>query len=580
MKAKYKSLLALALTAPLLTGCLEEAIPTDGVIQSQLNASEKAADAIIMSMPAYMSTPDMLGASVAYDWGYPSIMHIRDVMTADMPIASSSYNWFSSWSAANEYIGDEYMTSQFVWTFYCKQVLACNKAIAAIDPETATESQIASLGSAYAFRAAMYLDMSRMYEPLYASVGEYNAFINSDNNVVWGLTVPIVTENTTEEEARNNPRASHDTMFDFIKSDLEKAEEYLTGRSSLNKGLPDLGVTYGLFARLYLWDAGYQEEAELHPRPVPAQPGEGEGEGEGGEEAASRAASTPAQQYAQAAEYARKAITVSGATPMTENEWLNTSTGFNTLEVSSWMWGIQQMKEDGSVQTGLLNWTSWLSNEAQFGYASAGSFVQINAALYNSISDRDFRKLAFVAPESSSLSGKESYCDAEFAADFFEPYYSLKFRPNSGDTQNYQVGAASAYPLMRVEEMYFIEAEAKAHVSPGEGMDLLNTFMKTYRYSTYKSYASSMEDVVNEIILQKRIEFFGEGLTFFDVKRLDMSVTRAYEGTNFAVNEMYNTNGRPAWMNFVFVQSEGLNNAGVDKFNNPNSAALYTPVRL
>ena len=43
---------------------------------------------------------------------------------------------------------------------------------------------------------------------------------------------------------------------------------------------------------------------------------------------------------------------------------------------------------------------------------------------------------------------------------------------------------------------------------------------------------------------------------------------------------MYNTNGRPAWMNFVFVQSEGLNNAGVDKFNNPNSAALYTPVRL
>ena len=59
-----------------------------------------------------------------------------------------------------------------------------------------------------------------------------------------------------------------------------------------------------------------------------------------------------------------------------------------------------------------------------------------------------------------------------------------------------------------------------------------------------------------------------------------MSVTRAYEGTNFAVNEMYNTNGRPAWMNFVFVQSEGLNNAGVDKFNNPNSAALYTPVRL
>ena len=39
--------------------------------------------------------------------------------------------------------------------------------------------------------------------------------VNIDGNDVTNLTVPIVTENTTEEEARNNPRATTSEMFDF-----------------------------------------------------------------------------------------------------------------------------------------------------------------------------------------------------------------------------------------------------------------------------------------------------------------------------------------------------------------------------
>ena len=41
-----------------------------------------------------------------------------------------------------------------------------------------------------------------------------------------------------------------------------------------------------------------------------------------------------------------------------------------------------------------------------------------------------------------------------------------------------KVGAAVGIPLMRVEEMYMIQAEALEHVSPGQGLAKLQDFMK------------------------------------------------------------------------------------------------------
>ena len=79
---------------------------------------------------------------------------------------------------------------------------------------------------------------------------------------------------------------------------------------------------------------------------------------------------------------------------------------------------------------------------------------------------------------------------------------------------------------MRVEEMYFIEAEAVAHTNAAKGKELLETFMKTYRYPKYTCKVSSTDDVVEEIVFQKRVELWGEGQTFFDIKRLNYSVTR------------------------------------------------------
>ena len=156
--------------------------------------------------------------------------------------------------------------------------------------------------------------------------------------------------------------------------------------------------------------------------------------------------------------------------------------------------------------------------------------------------------LSFKAPATSPLSGSEPYIDEALFKDF-PTYTSLKFRPAEGNTEEASVACACAFPMMRYEEMFFIAAEAAARLGDaGTAKTILTKVMST-RNPNYNCKASSPEDVAEEVFLQKRIEFFGEGITFFDYKRLNKSVDRT-ASSNWDVTENYKIEGRPAWMVF------------------------------
>ncbi len=559
MKTIYKSLFLAALSTPLLTGCIEESIPTNAIIQSQLEGSPKATEALVWAMPGHLNVMATLGQDYHFDFGWPSMLHIRDVMTEDMYVRDAGgYNWFSTWSSVRTGLGPDYLVCQYPWNYYYAQILTTNKAVAAVDEATEDLTLKMYLGAAHAYRAMTYLDAARMYEFLPT---EFNPDgVNSDGNKILGLSMPIVDEFTTEEMMRNNPRATHEEMIAFIKKDLDLAIDLLSNGASVpGKTIPTLEVAYGLMARMYLWDASYQAEI-------------------------TQDAALAANGYSEAAKYAKLAYTTGGHTPLTQDEWLSTTSGFNDSSFSSWMFAGQYVTEDDAVQAGAIRtWTSFMSPEQTFGYAAPaqGAFPEIGASLYEKISDRDFRKLSFTAPEGSPLADRVRFIDADFAAEYFDsPYIAVKFRPGAGNMVDGTVGAVVAYPLMRVEEMYLIEAEAVAHSNPAEGKKLLENFMKTYRYATYKCNASDEMGVVDEIILQKRIELWGEGRSFYDMKRLNMAVTRWYDGTNFEAGlDTYNTTGRPAWVNFPITNQEVENNKALQKFNSPSPAGLYTAIK-
>ena len=99
-----------------------------------------------------------------------------------------------------------------------------------------------------------------------------------------------------------------------------------------------------------------------------------------------------------------------------------------------------------------------------------------------------------------------------------------------------------------------------------------------YNAIVQKDYAfPATFDAIDEIVFQKRVELWGEGQTFFDIKRLNMSVNRGYPGTNFKAQARFNTNGRPAWMNFCIVVTEERNNSALKGYENPDPSDTYTP---
>lgn len=528
--------LAVAACSTTLTGCMDDIEVTQVATEEQISSSTSATEALVQAMPAsfnkiaatYLNNNNWHGC-----FGYGSQMYQRDLMTGDLSLVGDYASHFNAFSR-NQNLGEDYIFAGYIWSYYYDFVLSANNVISVVDAETATSAQLGYLGAGYAFRALCYLDLARMLEFLPNDI--FPDGVNSDGNVVTNLTVPIVEAGMSEADARNNPRATRQEMYEFILSDLDKAEEYIVNIQSTNgKTLPDLSCVYGLKARLYMW----------------------------------------VEDYANAEKYARLAINNSSVSPMSETDCLNTTTGFN--DITKWMWGATQNSESETVTTGIVNWTSWLSNQTSFGYTGSQTsmYNYIDVNMYNRISDTDFRKKEWVAPAGSALDGQNQYLPGQEGT--IPTYAALKFRPNEGNADDYITGASQSVPIMRVEEMYFIEAEAAAHQDPTRGKQLVENFMTTYRDPNYTCRATSTDDVVEEIVFQKRVELWGEGQTFFDIKRLDYSVTRGYNGTIFEPLSCFNTNGRPAWMNIVISRNEMMNNSALDGYNNPDPSDKYTP---
>ena len=538
-KIKLFTLGLAAASSLMLTGCLEETIPTSGITEAALQTSPKAGEALLNAVPAQAKSNFILGRSdLHFDIGYPGLMHVRDVMTADMAIevSPSGYDWYENYEFL-ERLDDGYVFAQYVWNTLYRMVLVTNNSVAVFPAGTGDKTIDSYRGMSLAYRAGMYLELSQLYEWLPNDVTKE---INDNGNNIAGLTVPIVTDETSQQAATENPRATHADMVKFILEDLTEAEQLLAGYRYDDVDLPNLEVVYGLKARCYMWDASYTGDDS---------------------------------KYADAARYARMAIETGGHTPLTSEEWLSTTQGFNTA-FKSWMWGFHYMSEDAAVRSGIINWPSWMANEALYGYSNAEPFVKIGKELYDRMNNTDFRKLSYKAPQGSPLAGREPII-YQNAYSGFSDYTSFKFRPGNGDIEDSNVGNVVSVPMMRVEEMYLIEAEATAHTNPTGGKDLLETFVKTYRDSEYTCLATDIAGVVDACFQQKRIEFFGEGISFFDYKRLNKSVDRQYEGNNFKDGSRFKTEGRPGWMNFIITRQESDSNGALKGMNNPSFTDLY-----
>ena len=524
----FKLFLAMAVSTTVLTGCIEEIFPeSSSATSEQIGASASALEASVNGLPSQMVQGYLVYGKQTNetDIAYPSLMLVQSELLGDIVAKDYGYDWWWRYNANNGMSDNTYYSFLPYFALY-KFIKSANDVISVVDVTDPTISdEMRGYGSmAHAFRAFDYYMLMALYEPV------ENIYTDCSN--VLGLTVPIVTEATTNDIAKNNPRATREEMIEFILSDLDKAEIGLADFTPTTKNFPDLSVVYGLKAKVYMWN----------------------------------------EDYAKAAEYARKAIDKSGATPMTEAQWHNPATGFNTA-TSSWMWYLHPT---ASNMGNLANFIGHISGEADWGYSSL-SKPQIARSLYDGIANTDFRKYSFLDPDRSSYNSQTVRGDAWLAEQ--PDYFSLKFRCVGGDYKTYSVGAAADIPVMRVEEMYLIEAEAVgASQGVAAGVQLLNNFMKQYRQPDYNCTLTDLRAFQLEVLKQMRIEFWGEGIAFPTAKRLKPGVIQNYEGTNF-IEDIFKINCegvKPNWT-LVIPKDEVDSNMALQGKNNPDpSGAILT----
>jgi starch-binding outer membrane protein, SusD/RagB family len=100
-----------------------------------------------------------------------------------------------------------------------------------------------------------------------------------------------------------------------------------------------------------------------------------------------------------------------------------------------------------------------------------------------------------------------------------QPYMSRKFKTRATPT-------IGDIPYIRLAEMYLILAEANARSgNEAEARAALLTLAKN-RDPQYVLSTNTGQALIDEILIQRRVELWGEGFRFFDLKRLNLPLDR------------------------------------------------------
>ena len=565
----YTAFMAIPMAAALsLSSCMDTVDPTNVATAEQIQASSNSLSMLVGGLKTKMIAVNSYGNSsgsfyISQDWGYPCYMFVRDVMCEDFPTPDFSWNYQSAYEQGSNLTS----RSAYPYYYYYTFINNANRLISLIDLETATGESRHYAGIARVYRALCYYDLSFMFE--FKPTGYTD--LDAKAEEVFGLTVPIVTEKTSKEETKNNPRAPFYTMYRFIYSDLSMAEELLADYSRATKEEPNKDVVNALMARFWLTLATRFNQSTDDLSEQLAHEGDEDGYKALG-------ITTAKECYEKAIAYADKVINA-GYSPLTKEQWHDPITGFNTAN-QAWVWcmrfsSVEQLPDFWNSLVGEIN------PEATWAMpAYGGAYRLIGSYLYDRIPDEDWRKTTWIAPEDAgkavvpskyqTLLKDESATSLADNTNFSRvpAYAGLKFRSASGDMVDPLVGMLCDVPVIRVEEMYFIKAEALAYAQGKQaGADELTKFVNTYRYTdgSYQARSDYYAYLLDDILIQKRIEFWGEGIVCYDYKRLKKGVLRTMPNTNYPDDYQLNSkDGYVApWMNFYIPSIERSFNEGI-----------------
>ncbi len=463
-----------------------------------------------------------------YDFGYASTMMMMDASGQDEPSQVSGYNWYNKPLRFVDRTANS-ETTYFIWNQCYKNIKVANDVLKSVDLENLSDVAKSYVGQAYAMRAFEYFTLIQLYQFTYK--GHEDA-----------AGVPLVTEKTTEAEANNNPRAVVKDVYKQIMDDLNIAIDYLTDSRSAKSEI-NRQVAYGLRARVNL----------------------------------------VMQNWSDAAADAKKAA--EGYTPLSKEA--AAAPGFNDVSASNWIWGNIVDESNDIVQTGILNFPAMMCSFTGNGYSPTYACRMINSKLWKEIPSTDVRKGWWIDENLNSSIVDSKYVvhqkdedeegnvvkylavynqTGDEVADITEPYTNVKFGAYKNQYGN-ELNACDI-PLMRVEEMILIQAEATAMGgNVEEGKRILENFVRTYRDPSYTCNATTAEGVQDAVWFQRRVELWGEGFSFTDLLRLKKPLDRT--GANYEVSVRFKLPAESPIFLYLIPEDEENHNEALVGNNNP-----------
>ncbi|MCY4781039.1 RagB/SusD family nutrient uptake outer membrane protein [Sphingobacterium sp. UT-1RO-CII-1] len=233
--------------------------------------------------------------------------------------------------------------------------------------------------------------------------------------------------------------------------------------------------------------------------------------------------------WADAVGYAKEALSKPGLGMLTGDELYS---GFNSVSLKSVLWGAEVIADQSTIYASFFSHMDARADR----YAKSSRKVIYNW-LYDQIPSTDLRKKWWNGPNDGGTAD-------------LKPYNQHKFRYSN---MNSDLGD---YIFMRAEEMQLVMAEALANDNKlVEAKAALETLMKVRNPQSYQSDLNGLvmskelkmgsigipTTLMDMIILQRRIELWGETERIFDILRLKTGFDRKASGTNHTKTFSWNT---------------------------------------
>ncbi|MBV6425726.1 MAG: hypothetical protein KIPDCIKN_00210 [Haliscomenobacter sp.] len=215
--------------------------------------------------------------------------------------------------------------------------------------------------------------------------------------------------------------------------------------------------------------------------------------------------------------------------------------GFADVSNPEWMWGFDHLEDQSEFFGGYHSYISCNYNSS----VNRQTPKTINKLLYDRIPATDVRSKMWVKAPTASNSIVP-------AGGVRAPYMVQKFRlPGTPSTST-----MGDVPFMRAGEMYLIEAEAKARSGDFTGAAKALFDLVSKRDPSYVQSALTGEALIEEIMFHRRIELWGEGHRWLDLKRLNLPLNRNGIGHIAAVAVIFDMPAGDVQWQFLIPRDE------------------------